>query len=150
MQFFCIKCNTETAPLQNLNNKEFELTVNYPNDVDIQEIFLTLLMIIVMTLLSIHLLHFHIDALKLHNLQFDFICITETKIIKNIEPLVDITIDGYQYPVWTPTEATKGGVLIYVKEGIEFKPREDLNIYKPKELESYFLETIDLINGLYI
>ena len=97
--------------------------------------------------LNIHSLYFHIDefriALKLHNLQFDFICITETKIIKNIEPLVDITIDGYQYPVGTLTEATKGSVLIYVKEGIEFKPREDLNIYKPKELESYFLETID-------
>ena len=43
----------------------------------------------------------------------------------------------------TPTEATKGGVLIYIKEGINYKPRPDLNIYKTKELESYFIEVVN-------
>ena len=57
--------------------------------------------------------------------------------------MTDIKLDYYQYPVGTPTEANKGGVLIYVKEGIDFKPREDLNMYKPKELESYFIEVIN-------
>ena len=30
-----------------------------------------------------------------------------------------------------------------MKEGIDYKPREELNIYKAKELESYFIETIN-------
>ena len=42
-----------------------------------------------------------------------------------------------------PTEATKGGVLIYVKEGINYRPREDLNMHRSKELESYFVEAIN-------
>ena len=42
-----------------------------------------------------------------------------------------------------PTEASKGGVLIYVKNGLSFLPRNDLNMSKPKELESTFIEIID-------
>ena len=48
--------------------------------------------------LNIHSLEFHIEelriALKLINFKFDFICITESKIRKNIEPKTDITIRG--------------------------------------------------------
>ena len=68
-------------------------------------------------------------VLKIINLKFDFICITESKLKQNIEPKIDIKIDDYQYPVGTATEVTKGGVLIYAKEGIDFIPRKDLNIY---------------------
>ena len=32
---------------------------------------------------------------------------------------------------------------MYVKEGIDYKPRQDLNIYKAKELESCFIEAIN-------
>ena len=32
---------------------------------------------------------------------------------------------------------------VYVKDGIDYKPREDLNMHKPKELESYFIEQIN-------
>ena len=39
-----------------------------------------------------------------------------------------------------PTNATKGGVLIYVRDGISFVQRDDLNIQKEKELESCFVE----------
>ena len=39
-----------------------------------------------------------------------------------------------------PTKATKGGVLIYVKNGISFIPRNDLDIQKDKKLESCFIE----------
>ena len=42
-----------------------------------------------------------------------------------------------------PTEASKGRVLMYVKEGIDTIPREDLNMHKSKELESYFVEAIN-------
>ena len=97
--------------------------------------------------LNIHSLQFHIEELRIAlltlNLKFDFICITETKLIKNKDPTVDLTIEGYQDPVGMPTEAQKGGVCIYTKVGIDWKPRNDLNIYKSKELESFFIEVIN-------
>ena len=82
-------------------------------------------------------------ALEMLEYQFDVICLSESKIIKDVDPIVDISIDGYQPPVGTPTESTKGGVLIYVKNDIKFKPRNDLMVYKAKELESCFIEIIN-------
>ena len=38
--------------------------------------------------------------------------------------------------------SAKGGVLTFVKSGINFKPRNDLKLYKSKELESF----IDVIH----
>ena len=67
--------------------------------------------------------------------KFDIICLSESKLRKDFEPKVNIDIEGYQTPVGTPTESTKGGMLIYVKSGINFKPQNDLNLYKSKELE---------------
>ena len=96
---------------------------------------------------NIHSIERHIDefrlALDVLNYKFDIICISESKIIKDYAPKVDITIDGYQTPVGTPTESTKGGVLIYVKNNLKFKPRPDLMMYEPKVLESYFVEIIN-------
>ena len=68
-----------------------------------------------------------------HN--FHFICLSESKIMKGSDPQIDINIDGYQSPESTPTEGEKGGVLIYAKKGINYIPRNDLNIYSSKELE---------------
>ena len=86
--------------------------------------------------LNIHSLEFHIEelrtALKLINIKFDFICITETKVNVNKEPISDLNIEGYQDPVGMPTEAQKGGVCIYTKVGIDWKPRDDLNMHKPR------------------
>ena len=56
--------------------------------------------------------------------------------MKGIQPQIDINIDGYQPPEGTPTEGEKGGVLIYAKNGINYVPRNDLNLYSSKELES--------------
>ena len=88
--------------------------------------------------LNIHSVEFHIEEfriiLQLLNLKFDFICLIESKIRKDINPKTDITIDGYKHPIGMPTEATKGGVLIYVKNGINYKPREDLNMHRPNEI----------------
>ena len=96
---------------------------------------------------NIHSIQLHIDefciALQLLDFSFDVICISESKIQKDIEPIVDISIPGYQTPISMPTEATKGGVLIYVKIGLNYKPRNDLQIYKPKLLESIFIEIIN-------
>ena len=46
--------------------------------------------------------------------KFDIIGITETKIKKNIDPIFDISLDGY-IPYHTPTEGDKGGVMLYLK-----------------------------------
>ena len=197
MQFYCIHCLSDTLPLLNLDNKQFDLTaqgINYPENLDINEIFLnhkqvnmieeinraidrgfdtnedsdneicpinckyytineindqkfnSIKQFSIMHL-NIHSLEFHIEelkiVLKLLNFSFDFICITESKIRKNCNPKYDVNLDGYQPPVGTPTEAAKGGVMIYAKVGLDFIPREDLNIYKPRELESYFIEVIN-------
>ena len=97
--------------------------------------------------LNIHSVEAHIEELRivlqLIDFEFDFICLTESKIKQNCAPKIDIKIPNYQYPVGTPTVASKGGVLIYAKEGIIVEPREDLMIYKEKELESYFLEVVN-------
>ena len=101
--------------------------------------------------LNIHSIQKHIDSLRtllltLHSddFEFDIIAISESKIIKNIAPIIDINIPGYQEPLSTPSEATKGGVLLYVNKKIpNFKPRNDLNIYSSKMLESSFIEIIN-------
>jgi hypothetical protein len=97
--------------------------------------------------INITSIQFHIEEfrtiLQLLDFDFDFICISESKILTNTTPQVDIRIEGYQTPIGMPTHASKGGVLIYVKDGINYKPRQDLEIQKPRELESCFLEEIN-------
>ena len=41
-----------------------------------------------------------------------------------------------------PTKSANGGALLYIKNGINYKLRPDLNINKDKELESIFIEII--------
>ena len=43
----------------------------------------------------------------------------------------------------TPTAASCGGALLYINKNINFKIRNDLKIYKYKELESVFIEIIN-------
>ena len=97
--------------------------------------------------LNIHSIEKHIDELRvilaMLEFKFDVLCLSESKIHRDFDPKIDINIEGYQSPVGTPTESTKGGVLIYVKNSINFKPRNDLNIYKSKELESSFIEIVN-------
>ena len=97
--------------------------------------------------LNIHSIELHIEELRitldLLDFSFDIICISESKIQENAEPKSSIDLAGYQPPLSTPTVAKKGGILIYVKNGITFKPRPDLSFYKAKELESFFIEIIN-------
>ena len=85
-------------------------------------------------------------ALSMLDVDFDIIAITETKIIKNVDPIYDVNLQGYQPPYQTPTESFKGGALIYVKEGIDVKRRTDLEskMYESGKLETVFLE---IMNG---
>ena len=85
-----------------------------------------------------------VAALSLLNFSFDIIAVSETRIINGIEPIFDISIPGYnQYH--TPTESSKGGVIIYVNKNLDVKRRFDLEekLYKSKELESVFIEVIN-------
>ena len=68
---------------------------------------------------------------------------------------MDINLVGYHDPIGTPTEATKGGVLLYISDELNFKPRPDLNIYQAKGVESIFAEIVnknksnDIIGVIY-
>ena len=56
------------------------------------------------------------------NYNFDVLAISETKLSKGIQPTKDISISSYQYE-HTPTEANKGGTLLYISDKINYKPR---------------------------
>ena len=101
--------------------------------------------------LNIHSIQKHIDSLRTlllilesDKFEFDIVAISESKIMKNSPPIIDINILNYHNPISIPSEASKGGVLLYVNKKIpNFKPRPDLNSYTPKLLESAFIEIIN-------
>ena len=82
--------------------------------------------------------------LSLLQCNFSFIGITETRMLKNRESILDFSIPGYSN-VSTPTESSAGGVLLYVSNSFAFEPRLDLDtsLYLPKLLESVFVEIVN-------
>ena len=48
--------------------------------------------------------------------------------------------DSYK---WTPTEASKGRTLIYIDNKLKYKLRNDLKLYKEKQIEPTFLGIIE-------
>ena len=101
--------------------------------------------------LNIHSIQKHISQLRIMinmlMLKFDVIAISESKLLKGSDPIIDISLDGYHYPVGTSSEACKGGVLLYIRDNINFKPRNDLNMYSAKKLESVFVEIINPLSN---
>ena len=89
-------------------------------------------------------LPFHFEELSTliteHNLNFDFLGISESRLKLNQNSLTSIQLPGY-YIEYTPTECNNGGTLLYVKKGMNYKLRKDLQIYKPK-LKSTFIEIV--------
>ncbi len=78
-----------------------------------------------------------VTILSLLSFEFDIIAISETKILKDIDPIYDINLPGYrQYS--TPTESSKGGVMIFYKESFTVNRRKDLEeqLYESRESES--------------
>ena len=51
----------------------------------------------------------------------------------------NISLQNYTYD-FTATESSKGGTLIYIDQNVKYKIREDLKLYKSKEIKSTFLE----------
>ena len=95
--------------------------------------------------LNISSLPFHFGELSTliteHNLNFDFLGISESRLKLNQNPLTSIQLPGYNIE-YTPTKCNNRGTLLYVTEGINYKLRKDLQIYKPKQLESTFIEAV--------
>ena len=95
--------------------------------------------------LNIASLHKHKDELEtlfeMLECNFDFVGLTETK-IKEKTPTFNIDLHGYKPPFSTPTDADKGGAILYIKNHFVTNRRTDLEIflYKSKELESVFVE----------
>ena len=58
---------------------------------------------------------------------------------KNKLPPIDISIPNYNYE-FCPMEANAGGNLIYIRNHLSYKMRNDQKIYKLFELESTFIE----------
>ena len=85
------------------------------------------------------LLHLNISSLPYHidefrnllnelNSNFKIIGITETRLTTKKEPVNSIEIPNYNIEQ-TPIESDKDGALLYISKEINYKTRNDLNIY---------------------
>ena len=96
--------------------------------------------------LNISSLPYNIDQLStiLNTLKvtFDILGITESRLRTDKQTINNIDLEGYVIES-TPTAASCGGALLYINKNINFKIRNDLKIYKYKELESVFIEIIN-------
>ena len=93
--------------------------------------------------MNISSLSFHIEELTTliseHNLTFDIFGVSETKLRLKKAALNSVIIPGYNFE-FTATEWSNSGTAIYIKKGLNYKPRKDLEVYKSKQLESTFIE----------
>ena len=95
--------------------------------------------------LNISSISAHIDDLRtflnLAHHKFDMICISERRISSKHPQTTNINLPGFNMEQ-TPTESSAGWTLIYISQSLSYKPRKDLQIYCPKELESTFIELL--------
>ena len=69
------------------------------------------------------------------------IWISECWIRANQQSQSKISLQNYIYE-FISIESSKGGTLIYIDQNVKYKIREDLKLYKSKEIDSTFLEII--------
>ena len=74
---------------------------------------------------------------------FDNIGVTETRITKQVSLLNNLNLKSYSYE-FTPNETTAGGTILHIASYWSCKYCYDLNIHKKNELESTFIETVNL------
>ena len=93
--------------------------------------------------LNISSFPFHIEELSTliseDNLVFDIFGVSETELQLNKAPLDSVIIPGYNFE-FTATECSSSSTAVYIKKGLNYKLRKDLEIYKSKQLESTFIE----------
>ena len=88
------------------------------------------------------------------NLDFDFLGICESRILKSQFVKKSISLQNYLIEQ-TPTESTAGGVLLFINKKDSYKTCPDLSPHLRKKLESTFIEVIlsnksNLIIRMYI
>ena len=92
--------------------------------------------------LNISSFSFHIEELitfiSEHNLTFDIFGVSETKLRLKKAALNSVIIPGYNFE-FTATECSDGDTTIYIKKGLNYKLRKDLEIYKSKQAVSIFI-----------
>ena len=96
--------------------------------------------------MNISSVSYHIDDLNI----FIMNCKNKPKVIEISECriktarrlLSNINMNNYSYE-HTPTESSKGGMLLYIDKNLRYRPRSDLTLYKSKEIESSFIEIIE-------
>ena len=76
------------------------------------------------------------------NVKFDFIAKTETILKKSSIRNGKIYLNGYSFAL-TKTEANCRGAHLYIDSNINYIVRNDLCIYRDKELESVFIEILN-------
>ena len=102
---------------------------------------------------NLNFFHLNISSLPYHfpeletllatsEIDFDIIGITESRLKSNKNHLTNITLPRYNIEHCS-TDGTNGGALLYIKEDIIYKKRNDLKILKSKLLESIFIEIIN-------
>ena len=103
--------------------------------------------------LNISSLSAHIDDLRtfltITKIKFDILCISESRLSTKNPITTNIEIAGYNIEQ-TPTESNAGGALIYISQNLSYKPRKDLQVYAPKEIESVFIELLLPNNQNYL
>ena len=87
----------------------------------------------------IHELHLFINNLTC---KLNIIGISECGLVRNKPSLTNIDLPNFIFE-FIATESTKGGKIIYIHKSQRYKLRKDLNIYKPKAIESTFIEAIN-------
>ena len=80
--------------------------------------------------------------IKTTNQTFDVITIGASRIKSNMDITTNINLPNYSIE-YTTTESHAWVTLLYISNNIAYKPRKDLNIYKTREWESAFVETIN-------
>ena len=79
------------------------------------------------------------------NIDFDVIEINESRIKRNQKALSNIEILNYKVEQYS-TESAVGRARLYIKNNTLYKVRNDLKMYKSKNLESIFAEIINTNN----
>ena len=65
----------------------------------------------------------------------------ESRLTTKKHPMNNINIPGHNTE-HTPTKSDKGGAMLYISKELNYKSRNNLKLYKDKNLESVFIDAL--------
>ena len=80
-----------------------------------------------------------ITLISEHDLAFDIIGISKCWLKLKKSPINSVQVPWYNFE-FTPTECNNRGTALYIKKRLNYKLRNDIQIYNSKQLESTFIE----------